>query len=350
MKIKHWKEICVQKDLSLKNAMNVMNELGSKILFIVDSDFRLLGSLSDGDIRRGLIKNFDIEIKAYELSKKNPIFVTEENKPNIDNLDNYSSINVVPILKEEKIVDIYFFENNNLELKNSVLVQAGGFGKRLSPLTDEIPKPMLKVGNMPILEIIIKQFKKNGFYNFFISTHYRPEKIKDFFGNGEKHNVRINYIDEAYPLGTAGALSLIPLEQIKFPLIVINGDVLTKLDFRDLINFHKKRKSKITACVRKFDYQIPFGVFRGDEDKIIGISEKPISSFLINAGIYVIEKSVVENLSFNKKIDFPSLISNQIENNENSVSMYLIHEYWKDIGKKEDFEKAQQDILTFNFD
>jgi NDP-sugar pyrophosphorylase family protein len=140
------------------------------------------------------------------------------------------------------------------------------------------------------------------------------------------------------------------LEKITFPLIIINGDVLTNLDFKDLIDFHSKKKCSITACVRKFDYQIPFGVFEGIEEKISNIEEKPISSFLINAGVYVVEKNILENLNHNQKIDFPSLIEKQIKRKKNSVSMYLIHEYWKDIGRKEDFKKAQEDILSYNLD
>ncbi|WP_347361358.1 nucleotidyltransferase family protein, partial [Vibrio vulnificus] len=188
-------------------------------------------------------------------------------------------------------------------------LMAGGFGTRLRPLTDNCPKPMLKIGNKPILETVIRSFIKAGFVNFYISTHYMPELIHAHFGDGSEFGVNITYVHEESPLGTGGALGLLPNDLPKdLPLIMMNGDVLTKVDFQRLLDFHVSHDADATMCVREYDYQIPYGVINGEGNKITSMVEKPIQRFFVNAGIYVVSPRVIQSVPENHRIDMPTLL------------------------------------------
>jgi len=219
---------------------------------------------------------------------------------------------------------------------------AGGLGTRLQPLTDDSPKPMLQVGGKPLLEIILKNFIEHGFVNFYISVQYLPEIIMDYFQDGKNLGVSIKYIQEDQPLGTAGALGLIPQEALDSPIIVMNGDILTSVDFPALLDYHSKHEGAATMCVRDYEFQVPLGVIEGNGSKINMIKEKPIHKCQVNAGIYVINSDIVKIIPENKRVDMPDFLSDQISQG-NSVHMFPIHEYWLDIGRLEDFNKAQID-------
>jgi NDP-sugar pyrophosphorylase family protein len=222
---------------------------------------------------------------------------------------------------------------------------AGGFGTRLRPLTDNCPKPMLKVGDKPILEILIQYFKKLGFHNFYISTHYLPEIIQNHFGNGSKYDISIVYVHEETPLGTGGALGLLPDNMPDLPLIMINGDVLTNIDFTKVLAFHNKHRAAATMCVREYEYQIPYGVIKGEGHKVTSMEEKPVQRFLVNAGIYVVGKEIVRSVSRNERIDMPSLLERHIRKGLD-ILKFPIHEYWLDIGRMADYDRARADIYT----
>lgn len=223
---------------------------------------------------------------------------------------------------------------------------AGGFGSRLRPLTDNCPKPMLKVGDKPILETVIRSFIKAGFSDFYISTHYMPEQIKNHFGDGGDLGVNISYVYEETPLGTGGALGLLPDSMRQdLPLIMINGDVLTKVDFERLLSFHVENDADATMCVREYDYQIPYGVINGEGNQITSMVEKPIQRFFVNAGIYVVSPRVIQSVEKNQKIDMPTLLEQHMEERQ-KVLMFPVHEYWLDIGRMDDFNKAQVDIYN----
>jgi NDP-sugar pyrophosphorylase family protein len=223
---------------------------------------------------------------------------------------------------------------------------AGGFGTRLRPLTDNCPKPMLKVGDKPILEILVRSFIKAGFVNFYISTHFMPEQIHEYFGNGSGLGVNIVYVHEDSPLGTGGALGLLPDDLPKnLPLIMINGDVLTTVDFKRLLTFHNENQADATMCVREYDYQVPYGVINGEGNKITSMVEKPIQRFFVNAGIYIVSPKVIQSVPANHKIDMPTLLEQHMQKTDN-ILMFPIHEYWLDIGRMDDFKRAQMDIYT----
>jgi NDP-sugar pyrophosphorylase family protein len=225
---------------------------------------------------------------------------------------------------------------------------AGGFGTRLRPLTDNCPKPMLKVGGKPMLEILIDSFIKSGFNNFYISTHYLPEQIRDYFDDGSSKGVNITYVHEESPLGTGGALGLLPENMAKLPLVLINGDILTKVDFGKLIEFHDNNKAESTMCVREYEYQVPFGVVEGEGNNVTSMIEKPIQRFFINAGIYILNSSVIDTVKPHNYLDMPTLLEQQIANSQ-TVVKFPIYEYWLDIGRMDDFNRAQRDYSSLGF-
>lgn len=220
---------------------------------------------------------------------------------------------------------------------------AGGFGTRLRPLTDNCPKPMLKVGGRPMLETLLLRFIDSGFHNFYISTHYMPEQIKSHFGDGSKWGVKISYVHEENPLGTGGALGLLPDTVSEVPLIMINGDVLTMVNFERLLAYHVQHQAMATMCVREYEYQIPYGVINGEGHKIINMIEKPTQRYFINAGIYVVSEKLRKSILKQTRIDMPVLLENEIAKGHD-ILMFPIHEYWLDIGRIDDFYKAQSDI------
>jgi len=222
---------------------------------------------------------------------------------------------------------------------------AGGFGKRLRPLTENCPKPMLKLGGKPVLEILLTKFIASGFKNFYISTHYLPEVIQDYFGDGSAWNVKITYVHEMSPLGTGGALGLLPDNIPDLPLVLINGDVLTNLDFEKVLQFHNKNKAAATMCVKNHEYQVPFGVINIDDNKVVSMIEKPTHRFMINAGVYIVGQNIIRAVEKNIPIDMPALLERHIAIGED-VLTFPIHEYWLDIGRLDDYARAQSDILT----
>jgi NDP-sugar pyrophosphorylase family protein len=285
----------------------------------------------------------------------NPSPITGNTKQSVKELNNLMqkhNIAAVPILDENsKIVDLEISNTGISSQKkvydNSVFLMAGGLGTRLQPLTDDSPKPMLQVGGKPLLEIILKNFIEHGFVNFYISVQYLPEIIMDYFQDGKNLGVSIKYIQEDQPLGTAGALGLIPQEALDSPIIVMNGDILTSVDFPALLDYHSKHEGAATMCVRDYEFQVPLGVIEGNGSKINMIKEKPIHKCQVNAGIYVINSDIVKIIPENKRVDMPDFLSDQISQG-NSVHMFPIHEYWLDIGRLEDFNKAQIDYPQSN--
>ena len=222
---------------------------------------------------------------------------------------------------------------------------AGGFGKRLSPLTDHTPKPLLKVGEKALLEITLDRFIQRGFHNFYISTHYFSDMIRDHFGDGSRWGIKIKYVHEDRPLGTGGALGLLAPNLSDLPVIMCNGDILTTVDYERLLDFHNNNESDITMCVRDYEHQVPYGVVNSDGNKITFIEEKPLQRYFINAGIYVIDPTLVDCVVKGTHIDMPELIHKFISQDANAL-LFPIHEYWLDIGSMADYERAQADILS----
>ncbi|NVK29851.1 MAG: CBS domain-containing protein [Gammaproteobacteria bacterium] len=342
--MKNWRQSIVPHSSNLASALEIMNHGRLKIGLVVDDDDVLLGVLSDGDVRRALLENFNLETPVTRVMNNTPKTALSDwtKFQIIAMMDKYDLLHMPIVSEDGQLKGLVSFQEalRKQRLENPVFIMAGGFGKRLRPLTNDCPKPMLKIGSKPILEHILNNFIEEGFYRFFISTHYLPEIIRDYFGDGEKWGVSIRYVHEDEPLGTGGALGLLPHHDINQPMFMINGDLLTSLSLRSFLEFHERQKGVATMCVREYQHQIPFGVVTSEGSKIKSMIEKPVHRFFVNAGIYLLEPALVRSCLPGTKVDMPTLLERQIHDGK-VVNMFPIHEDWLDIGRIDDFSKAQ---------
>jgi len=344
-----WKEVILKPSDTIEKAILTLNCEALGILMIADSDNRLIGTVTDGDIRRALVGRSGMDTELVDIMQKKPTTATvKESRLVILDLMKRNGIDQMPILDiDGKIVGLETLHHllENKKYDNPVFLMAGGFGSRLKPLTDETPKPLLKVGSKPILETILKQFIEFGFHNFFVSTHYKAEMVRDYFGSGSQWGVRIEYVHEDKPLGTAGSLGLLPSDLSDLPILMMNGDLLTKVNFNQLLSYHIEQGGIATVCTREYDFQVPYGVIETNNYNVTNITEKPIHKFFVNAGIYVLESDLVSMVDGLGYLDMPNLLEQQIKNNK-QVNTFPIHEYWLDIGQIDEFERANQEIST----
>ncbi|MCL9775534.1 nucleotidyltransferase family protein [Vibrio methylphosphonaticus] len=343
-----WQKTLITETSTIKHALEIINNEALRVAVVIDSHQKLRGMVTDGDIRRGLLNDLMLTDSVAEVMNTSPITALQgTSKEKLVELMERKQILSVPLLDQDnQVVGLETLHSalSKERYQNPVFIMAGGFGTRLRPLTDNCPKPMLKVGDKPILETVIKSFIKAGFSNFYISTHYMPEQIHQHFGDGSDLGISISYVHEDEPLGTGGALGLLPDDIPQgLPLIMINGDVLTKVDFERLLDFHIENKADATMCVREYDYQIPYGVINGEGNKINSMVEKPIQRFFVNAGIYIVSPRVIQSVPENYHIDMPTLLERHMNERDN-IFMFPIHEYWLDIGRMDDFNRAQTDI------
>lgn len=278
-----WKNVLLEPSATILEALEIINKEALRVALVIDKEQHLVGVVTDGDIRRGLLNNLSLNDAIALVMNTNPTVaeVGAERETLIDLMESKGVLSI-PLLKDGKVVGLETLHGalSKNKYQNPVFIMAGGFGTRLRPLTDTCPKPMLKVGDKPILETVVKSFIKAGFSNFYISTHYMPEQIHQHFGDGSNLGVNISYVHEDSPLGTGGALGLLPEDMPRdLPLIMINGDVLTKVDFQRLLNFHIENDADATMCVREYDYQIPYGVINGEGNQITSMVEKPVQRF-----------------------------------------------------------------------
>ncbi len=337
----NWKKILLRKSCTIDKAIQILDNSGLQIILVVDVKKTLLGTITDGDIRRALIHKIDLNSPISKIMSRKPLVAY------IDDSDEYIlkkmrelKLNNVPILNnDKKVMGLKSIEEliDRKIFNNPVILMAGGFGKRLVPLTKKTPKPLLKIKNTPMLEIIIKKLISHGFVNFYISVHYKANLIKDYFKDGSKWDINIKYLEEKTPMGTAGGLSLLDKSN-KIPILVMNSDILTNLNFRDLLEFHMLNKSDGTVCVREEKYQQSFGVVELRNNKLSKIIEKPITKFFINAGIYIINANVLKRKA-KKFQDMPTFLNNLVKKKK-TISVYPIYESWDDIGTISNYNNA----------
>ncbi|WP_068986490.1 nucleotidyltransferase family protein [Lysinibacillus xylanilyticus] len=342
--MKHWETIVVHAEQTLLKTMKIIDDASLQFAVVVNKENQLLGTVTDGDIRRSILRGEELNTSISNVMNKKPVFAYEFNTRNecLDILTKYNLKQLPIVNKEKQLVDIIFKELRNLqEGSNTVILMVGGLGARLRPLTDNIPKPMLKVGNKPILEIIIEGFKRYGYTNFILSVNYKKEMIQNYFQSGEAFGVNITYIEETKRMGTAGALSLLCEKPTK-PVFVMNGDLLTQVNFDQLMQFHNEQEAVATMCVREYEYQIPYGVIKTESAKLVSIQEKPIHKSFVNAGIYVLNPEAFDYIPKDVFFDMPTLFETIIADNK-VASIFPIREYWLDIGRMDDFEKAKLD-------
>ena len=336
-------DVQIDESSTIFDALNVLNETAAQIVLVVNSDLQLIGTLTDGDIRRGLINGRGLDAPVKTIMKEEFKFIYSEAISNISNLMDELSVARLPILDRSKRVVGLLSANIPTQQtvhENSIVIMAGGKGKRLWPYTKDCPKPMLLVDGKPILEILIEQCRDSGFNNFYLSVNYLKEVITDHFGDGSRWGVTINYLVETTPLGTAGSLTLLPKE-IQKPLIVMNGDVLTKIKLKHILSFHNENNAAATVCARDHQVTIPFGVIEADGIDLSGFSEKPVYNYLVNAGLYVINPSVIDLIDKNSCTDMPDVLSRAKAANLD-VCVCPIHEYWIDVGVPETMNEANK--------
>jgi dTDP-glucose pyrophosphorylase len=344
----NWKNILISRKATIEESLIAINKEPYQMAMVVNEENELLGIITNGDIRRALINKITLNANVSEIMCLNPTVVdVSASDTDVLKIMTDKSLSAIPVLSNGIVIGLKTLLNllGKKKRDNPVFIMAGGFGSRLRPLTDNCPKPMLHVGDKPILETLILQFKNAGFHNFYISTHYLPEVIHNHFGDGSSFDISIEYVHETTPLGTGGALGLLPPDMNDLPVLVINGDILTKIDFNALLNFHNSNNSLATMCVREYEYQIPFGVVETDnENNIKSMVEKPTHRYKVNAGIYVIGQALIKKIIKNEYLDMPNLFANNIKLN---VLAYPFYDYWLDIGRMDDFDRAQNDILLF---
>lgn len=335
--------LVLNNETKFNDAIKLLDLNGNGVLPVVDENEKLLGLITDGDVRKAILNNnLDLE----HVINKNPHKLNQSlSKNQIVNFLKKIHRRHVPLVDDEnKFIKIFTLDEIDFNLKpNWVVIMAGGLGTRLGELTKDTPKPMLKVGAKPMVEHIIDMFVSHGFTKFMLSVNFKAEVIKEYFGDGSKFGIEVKYLEEKKRLGTGGALSLIDTE-LNEPFFVTNGDVLSSLDYEKLLNFHKEQNTTATMCIRKDSYQIPYGVIEIDEENNIkAMKEKPIKEFFINTGIYVLEPKVLEFVPKNEFFDLPSLFD-VLKTDGKVIKSFEITDYWIDMGKPSDYEKVQKDL------
>ena len=338
-------DIIVKDSTSIIEVLKIIDASSKQIAIVVDENNKLMGTISDGDIRRGILKNIDLNESVKSIYFKNPTVASINNtKEEIINICKVKKIHQIPIIDTKgNLVGLEILDELISEEKkqNKVVLMVGGLGTRMQPLTEKIPKPMLKVGNKPILQTIVEKFCEYGYTNIVMCTNYKSEVIKDFFGDGSKFGVAIDYVYEQKRMGTAGALSLLSKNMTE-PFFVMNGDLLTNINFDHLHDFHVSNNSMATMCVRDYDIQVPFGVVSIENANIVSIDEKPVEKFFVNAGIYILNPEILDFIPKNTFYDMPTLFNKLISKNKKVIS-FPIREYWLDVGRIEEYEKANID-------
>ncbi|NQU61764.1 MAG: CBS domain-containing protein [Rhodospirillales bacterium] len=338
-----WQATLIAPGKTVRDAIETIQNSGGQICLVAGDDRVLLGTITDGDVRRGLLNGLDLDTPVEKVMNKKPHSISPNADPaKVQALMKKDLLRQIPAVDEQgRVVGLYHindFESGQISRNNWVVLMAGGLGTRLKPLTEDNPKPLLPVGDKPILETILEGFIEQNFRKFYISVNYKAAAIKVHFGNGEKWGVEIRYLEEKTRLGTAGALQLIP-ETPDHPLFVMNGDLLTRVNFQDLLEYHLGHDAKATMCVREYDLQVPFGVVDIKNNRIQDIDEKPLQRFFINAGIYVLDPDLIGLIPEGKQFDMTDLFGRAAEEGH-STAAFPIHEYWLDVGRIDDLEQA----------
>lgn len=342
-----FKSIFLKSNAILKDAIHLLENANEGIVLVTDENNTLLGTITDGDIRRSLLRGLNLEVQVKEVMTKDMIKLNENEEQlqkKAETLMIKNEIRQIPVLdNENRVVNLITFKDIHKSIPQKlpmVVIMAGGLGSRLLPLTKKTPKPMLKLGQEPMLEIVLNNCIRVGLKRFYFAVNHLKDQIIEYFGNGSKWGVEIQYLHEKKPLGTAGALKLLDTEEDK-PILVMNGDVLTNLNIVNLINFHYKYSSLATICVREHIEKIAYGVVHLNNEKVKSIEEKPFFSCYVNAGIYLLEPNILDFIKEDTPIDMPELLTLVLEKNMN-VSACPIHEYWLDVGQPETLSKARK--------
>ena len=340
------KRFCVSPEQPLLEVMARINENGAGIALVIDAQGRLTDTITDGDLRRAVLASTDLSQPISTLLRRRtapPVTMpVGTGKADLIHTMKSKVIRQLPLLDAAgKLADLVFLDDlveEPVGPELTAVVMAGGFGTRLMPLTKDVPKPMLEVGERPLVEHTVERLRKAGIQRVYMATHYKAEALTEHFGDGQEFGVDIRYVDEEVPLGTAGALA--QLNGAKEPFLVINGDIMTDLNFRSLLDFHREHEADMTVGVRQYEFSVPYGVVSTIETDITGITEKPTQRMFVNAGIYLIEPEICGMVPRGQHFDMTDLIQTLLVKRRRVVA-FPISEYWVDIGRVEDYEKAR---------
>jgi dTDP-glucose pyrophosphorylase len=341
--MKDWRKTVIRLPASMADAIAAIDRGALQICLVTDHDGMLMGTVTDGDVRRAILGGLPLDAPAERVMRTQPL-AARDTDPRHRWLEQMQvrDVRQLPLVDAAGRVVGLALRDEMLgagpDRDNVVVLMVGGLGSRLMPLTQHTPKPLLKVGSRPILETIVEGFVAQGFRNFYFTVNYKAEMIRAHFGDGSAFGARITYVEEPDRLGTAGALALLP-DRPSAPLIVMNGDLLTRVDFAGLLDFHREHAAEATMCVREFDFQVPYGVVRTEAERILSIEEKPVHSFLVNAGIYVLDPAVLTEIPAGGAYDMPQLFS-AIAARNGRACVFPIREYWVDIGHIDDLRRA----------
>ncbi len=338
--------ILITESTTIKETLQKIDASSKQIALVVDEQKKLLGTVTDGDIRRGLLKGLSLNDVVESIIFRSPTTAkTTDTKEAIVKLALTKKLHQVPIIDNDGCIvglkEIEELVGRSIIKPNIVVLMVGGLGSRLHPLTHHTPKPLLNVGGKPILQTIVESLVEYGFVNIVMCVNYKSNMIRDFFNDGSQFGANIEYILEETRMGTAGALSLLG-EKPTEPFIVMNGDLLTSINFESLLDYHKAQNAIATMCVREYDFQVPYGVVNIDGNRVTSIVEKPVHKFFVSAGIYMLSPLTIDLIPHNQFYDMPTLFEKCIENKLSTVS-FPIHEYWLDIGRMNDFERANNE-------
>ena len=343
--MKNIKNIKLKQNATIKEALGIIDSGAMQIALVVDDNDKLIGTLTDGDIRRGILRGLDLDSSIETIVFKEPaVAKISSTKEEILKIALSKKLHQIPIVDDNGIVlDLKEIEELvEPKIKTSrVILMVGGLGTRLRPLTQDTPKPMLKVGNKPILQTIVEKFAEYGFVNITMCVNFNASIIRDYFGDGKEFGVNIDYVLEQKRMGTAGALSLLK-ERPSEPFFVMNGDLLTNVNFEHIFNYHMLNKATATMCVREYDYEVPYGVVKMNDNKIIEIAEKPVQKFFVSAGIYMLSPEILDLIPQDEFYDMPTLFEKLIRLSKNVIS-FPIREYWLDIGRMEEYQRANEE-------
>jgi len=331
----------LSQNSSIREAIEVIDKGAAQVALVVDSQNKLLGIVTDGDVRRSLINNLSLDSQVTSIMTKSPLVLDlDAQKAEILQVMREKLIHHVPLVDSNgRVCSLVVLDDllTRRSLSNPVVIMAGGKGERLGSLTQNCPKPMLNVNGRPMLEIILEKCIEAGFINFYISVNYLKQKIINHLGTGEKWGVCISYLEEDKPLGTCGSLKLLPNNLVD-DLLILNGDVLTDLEYDRLMNYHQKSNNSMTICTRSHRVRIPFAVMTSTRAKLERFVEKPMYDFQVNAGVYILKPSLIEKIP-SEFYNMTDLIDDLLET-KLDVGVFPIHENWRDIGNPIDFKEA----------
>lgn len=336
--------VLLKPTAAIRDAIQTIDNGTIQAALVVDEEQRLIGMVTDGDIRRAILASVSLDAPVSQIMNTNPVTADVINGRStiMAMMEEGQRITRVPVLDSQgRVVGIQIAEDllHNEFKDHWVVLMAGGLGTRLRPLTETVPKPMIEVCGKPIMEIILERFIKMGFSNFYISVNYKAHVIKSHFQDGLKWGANIRYLEEKDRLGTAGALRLIP-EAPTNPLIVMNGDLLTNLNFEHLLRYHQDHNCMATMCLRSYSVEVPYGVVHIEDHRLVGLQEKPTHDHFINAGIYVLNPEALQLIPSEGYFDMTSLFGIMMESGD-TTSVFPLREYWIDVGRHEDLERAR---------